>query len=262
MMEPDFGVCRLSAVPVIAEPRMAVVVSQLLFGDAYEVTDRSKDKHWLRIKITFDGTEGWINILHHHSIPQEYFLQIVQADFKITTDVVSTILYKKSPLPILLGSVVPIASAELFKMDEQFAFNGETKPVSQKREGEFIKSISHKYLNAPETEGGKSPFGISPQGLIQMVFKISGYVLPWELSQQALAGKKVKDTGAAKPGDLAFFKNKSGHIIHGGIVLAESKIIHAYGQVRVDLLNDEGILHADSKVYTHMLAGLRRVVNP
>jgi hypothetical protein len=262
MMEQDFGVCRLSAVPVLNEPGIAVLVSQLLFGDAYEVLDRSKDKHWLRIKISFDNTEGWIDLLHHHSIPQEYFTQIINADFKITTDVVSTILYKKSPLSILLGSIVPISSSELFKMDEQFAFNGEAKATSQKREGEFIKSIARKYLNAPEAAGGKNPFGICSQGLTQMVFKISGYTLPWELNQQALSGKKVKDTSSIRPGDLAFFKNKSGKLVHAGIVLEENKIIHAFGQVRIDLLNEEGILNSETKIYTHTLAGIRRVVNP
>lgn len=261
-MEQDFGVCRLSVVPVVSEARISVPISQLLFGDAYEVLERSKDKLWLRIKINFDSTEGWIDFHHHHSIPQEYFLQIVSADFKITTDVVATILYKKSPLPILLGSIVPISSAELFKMDEQFAFNGETKAVSQKREGEFIKSIALKYLNAPETTAGKNPFGICSQGLVQMVFKICGYTLPWNLNQQALSGKKVKDVSSAKPGDIAFFKNKSGKIIHAGIVLEESKIIHAFGQVRIDLLNEEGVLNADTKIYTHSLASIRSVVNP
>jgi hypothetical protein len=259
-MEQDFGVCRLSAVPVLSEPGIAISVSQLLFGDAYEVLDRSKNKQWLRIKINFDNTEGWIDLRHHHSIPPEYFTQIINADFKITTDVVSTILYKKSPLPVLLGSIVPISSTELFKMDEQFAFNGEAKAISQKREGEFIKTIAMKYLNAPETAGGKSPFGICSQGLTQMVFKVSGYTLPWDLSQQAASGKKIKDLSSAKPGDLAYFKNKSGHIVHAGIVLAENKIIHAFGQVRMDLLSEEGILNADTKIYTHTLAQIRRIL--
>ena len=261
-MEQDFGVCRLSAVPVLNDAGFSVPVSQLLFGDAYEVIDRSKDKLWLRIKINFDNTEGWIDFLHHHAITQEYFAQIINADFKITTDVVSTILYKKSPLPILLGSIVPISNSELFKMDEQFAFNGEAKAISQKREGEFIRSIALKYLNAPETAGGKSPFGICTQGLTQMILKICGYKLPWGLTQQASSGKRVKDVSSASLGDVAFFKNKSGEIIHTGVVLAENKIIHAFGQVRMDLLNEEGILNSDTKIYTHTLAGLRRVVNP
>ena len=261
MIEQDFGVCRLSAVPVLNEPGISVQNSQLLFGDAYEVLDRSKDKLWLRIRINFDLTEGWINLYHHHSIPQEYFFQIINADFKISTDVVSTILYKKSPLHILLGSIVPISSTELFKMDEQFAFNGEAKAISQKREADFIKSIALKYLNAPETTGGKNPFGICSHGLTQMVFKISGYTLPWDLNQQASAGKKVNDAASAMPGDLAFFKNKSGQISHAGIVLEENKIIHAFGQVRLDLLNDEGILNSDTKIYTHTLTGIRRIMN-
>ncbi len=260
MIEPEFGVCRLSAVPVLNEPGISVQNSQLLFGDAYEVLDRSKDKLWLRIRINFDGTEGWIDLHHHHSIPQEYFVQIVNADFKITTDVVATILYKKSPLPILLGSIVPISSSELFKMDEQFAFNGNAKAISQKREGEFIKSIALKYLNAPEATGGKNPFGICSQGLTQMAFKISGHTLPWDLNRQGSCGEKVKDVSSTLPGDLAFFKNKGGKLIHVGIVLEENKIIHAFGQVRIDLLNDEGILNADTKIYSHSLAQIRRIL--
>jgi hypothetical protein len=262
MMEQDFGVCRLSAVPVLADGGNSVPVSYLLFGDAYEVLDRSKDKAWLRIKINYDNTEGWIDLHHHHSIPPEYFAQIINADFKITTDVVSTILYKKSPLPVLLGSIVPISNSELFKMDEQFAFNGEAKAVSQKRENEFIKLIALKYLNAPATAGGKSPFGICPQGLLQMVFKISGYTLPWDLNQQAASGKKVKDAASAQPGDIAFFKNKAGKIIHAGILMPDSKIIHAYGQVRIDPLTDEGILNAETKIHSHKAAAIRRIVNP
>src|SRR5882724_6066105 len=164
-MEQDFGVCRLSVVPVRQSAESVVQTSQLLFGDAYEVTERSKDKQWLNIKTNFEGTQGWIYRHHHHSIAQDYYEQIVQADFKITIDLVSTLLYKKSPLPVLMGSIVPISSSELFKMDEQFAFNGEAKSISQKRDADFLVAIALKYLNAPEIEGGKNPFGICAHGL-------------------------------------------------------------------------------------------------
>ncbi len=259
-MEPAFGVCRLSVMSVRNEAGNAAQISQLLFGEAYEVLDWSSDKLWLQIKIYFDGTQGWINARQHLPITQEYFDHINQADFKITTDIVATILYKKNPLPILLGSVVPISSSELFKMDEQFAFNGEAKATGQKREAEFLKSISLKYLHAPETEGGKTPFGICSHGLAQMVFKISGYTLPWNVQQQATSGKKVKDVFSAQSGDLAFFKNKSGTIDHVGIVSDETKIVHAFGQVRLDMLTEEGILNAETKVYSHTLAHIRRVL--
>jgi cell wall-associated NlpC family hydrolase len=145
-------------------------------------------------------------------------------------------------------------------MDEQFAFNGETKSVSQKRDGEFVKSIAMKYLNAPELAGGKSPFGISPQGLVSMVFKITGFALPWTILQLSQAGKKVKEIASAKTGDLAFFKDKKGAISHVGIIVGEGKLIHVFGQVRVDHINDEGILPAETKIYTHSLAFVRRII--
>lgn len=258
MMEPDFGVCRLSIVPVHEEAKPSSQVYQLLFGDAYEVANRSKDKSWFLIKI--NEVEGWIHRHHHHSISKEYFDQINQADFKITLDIVSTLLYKKSPLPILMGSIVPISSAELFKMDEQFAFNGNAKSIAQKRDSEFVKSIAMKYLNAPEVIGGRSPFGISSQGLINMAFRIAGYSVPWGIQLQSQVGKKVKDTSSAKVADIAFFKDKKGNIVHAGIIVGENKLIHALGQVRVDHVNDEGILTADTKIYSHELGFIRRVL--
>ena len=260
-MEQDFGVTRLSVVPVRKELGSAAQSYQLLFGDAYEVIDRSRDKLWLSIKTNVDGVEGWIHRNHHHSISKEYFEQVIQADFKITLDLVSTLLYKKSPLPILLGSIVPISSVELFKMDEQFAFNGETKSISQKRDSEFVKSVAMKYLNAPEAEGGKSPFGICAHGLSHMVLKIAGYHLPWSIHLQSQAGKKVKDIPSARAGDLAFFKDKKGNINHVGIILGENKIIHAFGHVHVDHLNDEGILNNETKIYSHELANIRRILS-
>lgn len=258
MMEMDFGVCRLSIVPVFDEAKASSQVYQLLFGDAYEVVNRSKDKSWFLIRTS--ETEGWIHRHHHHSISKEYFDQISQADFKITLDLVSTLLYQKSKLPILIGSIVPISSAELFKMDEQFAFNGDAKSIAQKRDPEFVKSIALKYLNAPEVTGGRSPFGISAQGLINMAFRIAGYSLPWSIQLQSQSGKKVKDILSSKTADVAFFRDKKGSITHAGIIIGENKVIHAFGQVRVDHVNEEGILSADTKIYSHELAFVRRIL--
>jgi len=260
-MEQDFGVCRLSVVPVRQEAANTFQVSQLLFGDSYEVIELSKDKTWCLIKTSFDEVIGWIHRNHHHSISKEYFEQITQADYKVTLDLVSTLLYKKSPLPILLGSIVPISSSELFKMDEQFAFNGESKSVILKRDGEFVKSVAMRYLNAPEMAGGKSPFGICANGLTSMAFKIGGYHLPWGIQEQSRTGKKITAIASTKTGDLAFFKDGKERIDHVGIVIDGNKIIHAFGQVRIDHINEEGILNTETKVYSHELAHFCRVLN-
>jgi hypothetical protein len=42
--------------------------------------------------------------------------------------------------------------------------------------------------------------------------------------------------------------------------MPDSKIIHASGKVRIDQLSEEGIVHAESKVITHSLDVIRRVL--
>lgn len=257
----DYGVCRLSIVPVRSETSdKAEQVTQLLFGDHYEVSESTSDRKWLKIKINFDQYEGWIDEKQHHAISKEYYEYLNQAEFKITTDVTSSILYNKSRQIILMGSMIPISSSELFKMEEQFAFIGEAKNLGQKREFEFLRTTAIKYLNSPYLWGGKSTFGVDCSGFTQMVFKICGYRLLRDSSQQAGQGKPVNALRESKPGDLAFFKGKDGKINHVGILLEQDKIMHASGRVRVDYLNEEGILDQETKIYTHQLSHLRRVL--
>lgn len=258
----DYGVCRLAIVTVRKEAdQKSEPLTQLLFGDHYEVTETSNDNKWLSIVINSDNSSGWIDRLQHHSISKEYHEQIGLANFKITTDIASTMLYKKSQLTIVMGSIVPISASELFKMEEQFAFNGETKSLGQRRDFEFLKHIACKYLNAPHLPGGKSPFGIDASGFTQMSFRLTGYELPRAVQQQWTFGKAVKDIGAAVPGDLVFFKGKDHRVSHVGILLNDQKIIHCSGRVRIDHLMEEGILVAETKVYSHTLVGFRRILS-
>ena len=259
----DYGVCRLAIVPVRKAPdERSEQITQLLFGDHYEVSGGSPDKHWTSIRIIADQVEGWIDSRQHHSITPEYLEQINQADFKITLDVATTILYKKSPLTIVLGSIVPISTSELFKIEEQFAFNGESKSLSQRRDFEFLRTIAMRYINAPYQWGGKSPFGIDAGGFVQMVYRICGYSLQRQVFLQASHGKKVNTLTDARPGDLIFFSDKEGKPYHAGILLGEDKIIHAGGKVRMDYINEEGILNSETKIYSHFLSGIRRVLAP
>lgn len=257
----DYGVCRLAVVPVRAEPQdTSAQTTQLLFGDHYSVLAVSLDKKWTNIHIHADESEGWIDIRQHHTISKEYFDQINQTEYKITLDVASPVLYKKSPLTIVMGSIVPISSSELFKIEEQFAFNGESKALGQKRDSDFLLSVAKKYLSSPQQTGGKSPFGIDAAGFTQMTFKMAGYSLHRQIRQQAAQGKRVESITDAKPGDLAFFSEKRKEVSHVGILMGDDKIIHVAGHVRVDSFTEEGILNTDTKIFTHFLHSVRRVI--
>lgn len=261
MEEIGFGVCRLSVVSVRKDPaEQSEQVTQLLFGDHYTVLEEYKNKKWVKVRIYFDQYEGWINAKQHQPVSQEYFNHLNHAEFKITTDLTATLLYNKSPQIVLMGSMIPISSSELFKMEEQFAFNGEAKNVGQRREFEFLRTIASRYLNSPYFWGGKTPFGIDCSGFTQMVFKICGYKLLRDASQQVNHGKEVDSLAASRQGDLAFFSNEEGKIVHTGILLAERKIIHASGKVRVDPINENGIQHAETRTLTHNLSAIRRIM--
>jgi hypothetical protein len=256
----DYGVCRLSLISIRAEPTHAAEqTTQFLFGEHYEVMEVSGDKKWLRVRNYFDQFAGWLDVRQHHPISKEYFDYINRADFKITTDITASILYNKSPLQILIGSIIPISGAELFKMEEQFAFNGESKSLGQKRDLEFLKNIAARYINSPYLAGGRSPFGLDAAGFTQLVFKISGYYLDRTLQQQMENGRPVKEFGDMAVGDLVFFRGRD-KSLHVGILLAHDKVIHVAEKVRVDYFDEEGILNLDTKVYTYNLMTARRVL--
>lgn len=261
MSTQSFGICRLSIVPVRGEPSdKAEQVTQLLFGEHYEILETSADRKWYRIRIQTDKYEGWIDSMQGTYITPDFFEYLNRTELKITTDLTSSILLNKHRLLILIGSIIPISGSELFRMEEQLAFNGEAKSLGIKRDFEFMKSIATKYLNAPYHWGGKTPFGIDCSGFTQMVFRISGHSLMRDAWQQSTQGKQVSGFHESRPGDLIFFKNQDDRIHHVGIHFGDGRIIHASGKVRIDNVNAEGIFSSDTGNKTHSFSHLRRVL--
>ena len=203
MNEMEKGICRSSLVAMFDKPSYeSGLKSQLLFGEHYSVIDKKDD--WINVKLYSDDSEGWIVGHHHCMITQEYFDQINLSDYKICTDITGNIFFQKKHVNILIGSILPISTNELFKLEEQVAFNGGAKSLSQRREAEFLKEVVSVFMHSPYLPGGKSPFGIDHGALIQLVFKVCGYRVKRTLKEQLDQGSQVLEKNDIEPGDVIF----------------------------------------------------------
>lgn len=100
--------------------------------------------------------------------------------------------------------------------------------------------------------------GVDCSGFVQMVYKLNNLRLWRDAYQQAEQGEQLERIDQAKTGDLAFFQNEEGRIIHVGIMLNNTQIIHAHGLVRIDSVDQQGIYNTDLEIYSHQLSMVRR----
>lgn len=248
----QYGICHQSIVPVRAiSDHTSEMISQLLYGEHFKILEQRK--YWSKIRVAFDKQEGWICTDQIMTIDQITYdgLESLQTH-NHTADLVSIIEKGGSVLvPIVLGSSVP------FKVFPKDKFDGNL--ATSKKDRRKLIDTALLYLNAPYLWGGKTPFGIDCSGLTQMVYKINGYRLLRNASQQATQGTALSFIEESEPGDLAFFDNSEGIIHHVGIIMENNYIIHAHGKVRIDRLDHTGIFNTDTGRYTHNLRVIKKI---
>ena len=248
----QYGICHLSIVPLCFEPtNESQLVTQLLYGDFFKVLE--KRKYWSKIRLAFDSYEGWIDNKQYQEIEEDQYKTLNKSVPKLSIDLVEFIQDKNEQLhPILLGSSLNGLSI-LNHFHDGHIVEGK-KPKSN------IIKTSFLYLNTPHLWGGKSPFGIDSSGFTQMVYKLNGYKLLRDASQQATQGEALSFIEESEPGDLAFFDNNEGEIIHVGLIMQDNYIIHSFGKVRIDRLDHTGIYNVDQKSHTHKLRVIKKII--
>ena len=93
-----------------------------------------------------------------------------------------------------------------------------------------------------------------------MVYKLNGFSLLRDASQQSGQGEALSFIEESESGDLAFFDNEEGAIVHVGIIMEDNYIIHAHGKVRIDRLDHTGIFNTEQGKHTHKLRVIKRIL--
>ncbi|AQX04084.1 hydrolase Nlp/P60 [Elizabethkingia meningoseptica] len=235
------GICNVSVAPVRADKTdKAEIVTEILYGESADILEAQSN--WTKIKMHYDGYEGWMDTKQISPVEDDF---LAKRKTHLITEPFQSRVMETGKILLSMGSEVSFETIH--------AQRGATVRQS-------IVETAKEFLNVPYLWGGKSFFGVDCSGFTQLVLKVHDIKIPRDAYQQGEVGEPLSFIEEAQPGDLAFFENSEGRIIHVGFMLENSQIIHAHGKVRIDTLDSSGIFNKEQNRHTHKLRFIRNIL--
>ncbi len=196
--------------------KVSEITSQILYGEKFKIL--SKDKNWIKIKLSFDNYIGFIKNAN--------YIDKYNPNFKVSN--LKTRIFKKPNLGT--SSYLSFGSKLCsIKQSKNFIKIEKDKWIKKKdiskinhREKNFLKTFK-KFLNVKYLWGGKTYKGIDCSALLQIFFNYNNLFYPRDTKDQIKYSKKKLKQKSFKKGDIIFWK---GHV---AICLNSKSLIHAYG---------------------------------
>ncbi|SKA11997.1 C40 family peptidase [Sediminibacterium ginsengisoli] len=241
--------------PVRAEAsHRSEITSQLLFGEVAELLEETKD--FKRIRNLYDGYEGWCQRTQLEKITDP----ALPGNKLLCAGWSNQVMFNDTVMQLSLGTPLTLFNNGKAVIGQFHAvYNGATwDPEQAVFNPENIRKVAMPFLNTAYLWGGRSVFGIDCSGFVQQVYRFFNLKLQRDAYQQAEQGEVVGFLQEAICGDLAFFDNENGRITHVGLMLDNQTIIHASGRVRIDTIDNAGIISSDTGERTHNLRVIKR----
>lgn len=248
------------AIPIVAicpirlQPsHRSEMVSQLLMGEPAILL--ATDTDFFKVQSLYDQYEGWCQksqLAVLEELPSNGQSSLLSNDHS------SIVMVDDTPVYVSAGTPLHFLTDHAWG-GYTFRYTGSIWDAKNAVFNEkTVFARSELYLNTPYLWGGRSIMGIDCSGFSQQVFRFFGKSLPRDAYQQSALGESIGFLQETRCGDLAFFDNAEGKITHVGILLSPDKIIHASGQVRIDAIDNMGIIHSKTGMRTHSLRIIRR----
>lgn len=247
-MKPERWFVTVPVAPLRAQPDdRSELVSELIAGEPV-VVEEEGSRPWVRVQALRDGYRGWCDRKQLHAGDEAGGLRtfLPAEPWKRSSD--------GARIHLPWGATV----YELGSGTYALGAHRLQRTVAEQPLPHCPAALAELWRGVPYRWGGKTHFGVDCSGLVQQVFAALGVMLPRDAADQIHCGTDVPPESRQK-GDLAFFHNAEGRVIHVGICLRREALLHASGEVREDDLVAEGIRHRESGELTHKLSGIRRI---
>lgn len=254
------GIIILSLVPLrVADDECSEMYSQLLFGERVEILETRE--RWLKVKNLSDNVCGWVDRKMIEILPNSKNM-VDDSPYRIIVPILEAKIKLKNEKMLLPGgSLLPNYENGKFHIKNIFfEVNSDEVGKPLKPSGNQLISLAKQYLNSPYLWGGKSALGIDCSGLTQVIFSMCGIFLPRNAYQQAEKGEQILFLEEAQAGDLAFFQNSKGKIVHVGLLLNSHQIIHSSGWVKIENIDSKGIISLKTGEYSHTFHSIKRLI--